>query len=226
MGFLLPLSIFAFGVTATAAVTVRERGKARSIRRALFDRGASVFSGARITHALDGFPRLAAAWNDHNIRAELIPDTMTIRRLPQLWLSVTIEARLPVPADCAVLARPSGNDFYSLTERLPVPLSPPRSFPFEILVRGSAPSAQAIIDALEAPIASILRDPRVKEVAVTRKGLRIIRQASEGRRGAHLLLRQAVFDDADVAPDEVLRLLGILDDLRKSVRPGLKLVAA
>jgi len=56
-----------------------------------------------------------------------------------------------------------------------------------------------------------LADPRVKEIAVTRNGLRIIRQVDEGRPGDYLLLRQAAFERLDV-PSVVF--LDVLEQLR------------
>ena len=60
-------------------------------------------------------------------------------------------------------------------------------------------------------------DPRVKEIAVTREGMRIIRQADEGRRGDYLLLRQAVFDNASVSAEDLDAVLREIDALRASI---------
>jgi len=51
----------------------------------------------------------------------------------------------------------------------------------------------------------------VKEIAVTRNGLRIIRQVDEGRPGDYLLLRQAAFERRDV-PSAVF--LDVVERLR------------
>jgi hypothetical protein len=172
---------------------------------------------SRISLGSDGFPRLDGAHNGHRVRAELIPDTMTIRRLPQLWLSMTLLARLPVEASFAVLVRPSGADFYSLTEEFLHTVAPPAGFPWEVRIRGNNPRSSALVEQLAAPIAAWLADPRVKEIAMTPKGLRIVRQAGEGRRGEYLLLRQAMFDNADVSATDVSTLLSGLERLRREV---------
>ena len=56
----------------------------------------------------------------------------------------------------------------------------------------------------------IFADPKVKEVAVTRQGFRLCYQASEGKRGEHLLLRRSVFAEEPIDP---ARVLAILDQL-------------
>ena len=54
----------------------------------------------------------------------------------------------------------------------------------------------------------------MKEIAVTREGMRIIRQADQGRRGEHLLLRQAVFDKAGVSAETLESVLAEIETLR------------
>lgn len=168
---------------------------------------------SQIAHGGDGFPRLTGRHHRFKAEVALIPDTMTIRRLPQLWLSVTIKARLPVESGLAVLVRPSGNDFYSLTHALDFRLEPPASFPWEVCVRGEDERAGAVLEHLAPVLAGVLSDPRVKEIAITRNGCRIVRQGAEGRRGEHLLLRQAMFDHAAVAPQQLRAVIAELEQI-------------
>jgi hypothetical protein len=67
--------------------------------------------------------------------------------------------------------------------------------------------AEALCHDLVAVLARLLADPRVKEVTLTPKGARIVRQVAEGQRGEHLLLRQAVFGDAMVERADFMRTL-------------------
>lgn len=196
-----------------AAVGWREHRQLRLSRRSLLDTCADVLDDGRIEHGADDFPRLTGHWHRRLIRAELVPDTMTIRRLPQLWLSLTVIESLPIASALAILVRPSGNDFYSLTNELDHTLEPPLEVPWEVLARGSSERAQQLLDSLAGPIGRILSDPRVKEIGITRKGLRLVWQASEGRRGEHLILRQAIFDDAAVSRGDFEQLMEVLDRL-------------
>jgi hypothetical protein len=52
-------------------------------------------------------------------------------------------------------------------------------------------------------VETLLRDPKFKEIAITPRGIRIMRQLSEGKRGDHLILRQIVFEGARLEPDEL-----------------------
>ncbi len=208
-------------ITVIGWITLRDHRLLRASRRGLLDRCAGFFEGAQLTLGGDDFPRLTGRRHGRDVHVELIPDTMTIRRLPQLWLQVTVLERQTNVSGIAVLVRPSGGEFYSLTSGFHHHLDPPASFPREVLVRGSGPGSEKLLARLAAPLGAILADPRVKEVAITDKGRRIIRQFGEGRRGEHLLLRQAVFDDVSVAPADLDELLGALSTLSAAVaQPG------
>lgn len=202
----------------------RDHRRACSRRASLLDKCTSVLEGARITHGGDGFPRLGGRYHGLAVDVQLLCDTMTMRRLPQLWLQVTVLERRPDLSSFAALVRPSGYEFYSLTGSFDHVIDPPPLFPHEIIVRGESPAAARTLDRVAAPLAAILADPCVKEIAVTREGLRITRQASEGRRGEHLLLRQAVFDDAEVAPEVLESTLAEIEAIRSLLGPPKKLV--
>ena len=205
------------GAGAVGALAAREHRSVRAARHCLLDPTADALDGAEIRHRRDGFPRLVGWHRGRRAHVELIPDTMVPRRLPQLWVSVTVMDELVDVPSLAVLIRPAGYEFYSLTSRLTYALDPPAALPQEILIRGSDARAELLLRQLTPLLAATLAEPRVKEVAVTSKGLRIILQACEGRRGEHLLLRQAVFDDASVPAADLTKLLEDLDLLRSAV---------
>ena len=179
----------------------------------MFDSAAVALDAASIVHGGDGFPRLRGRYRGFEVQADLIPDTMVVRRLPQLWLSVTLLAPNPDVPAFAMLVRYAGNEFYSLAAEFACRLEPPSGFPAEVLIRAERPEAQAILDSLQAPLIKLLSDARIKEVAITSKGLRIIRQAAEGLRGEHLILRQAVFDTPGVSSADLNDLLNALAGL-------------
>lgn len=215
---ILSFAAAAGAASAIGALAVKDHRRARAARRSLLNDCLGLLVQERVEYGGDGFPRLTGTRAGRSVRAELIPDTMTIKRLPQLWLSVTVLEPLPTAASLAVLVRPSGNDFYSLTGQLETALDPPPALPWEVMARGSGGNPQTLLNSMAPLIGAILADPRIKEVAITRKGLRIIRQAGEGRRGEHLLLRQAVFAGAAVPAADLQSLLDSLDGLHTAVR--------
>src|SRR5205085_7258404 len=128
------------------------------------------------------------------VTVELVPDTMVMRRLPQLWLIVTLsETHKRARPSFGALARPTGSEFYSRIDELPERIEPPPGLDSSILIRGNAPFSAASAERVGEALHRLFADKRVKEVMVTPKGVRIVRQASQGERGAHLLLRQVRF---------------------------------
>jgi hypothetical protein len=198
-------------------LALRDHKALRATRTGLLDDCARLFDRYALTHGGDSFPQLSGRSGAHNIDVRLISDTMTIRRLPQLWLQVTVLHRFRNMSGFAVLVRPSGYEFYSLTAGFNHVIETPASFPSEVIVRGETPGAQIHFEKLIPSMAAILQDPRVKEIAVTRQGLRIIRQADEGRRGEYLLLRQAIFDQAAVSAEKLQAVLDEIETMRTAV---------
>ncbi len=222
----LSLALAGIGLATTAAVAMREHAKVMAARRTLLDRCADLLSRPVITNGGDGFPTLEGFHHGRFIRVELLPDTMTIRRLPQLWLKLTrLEAR-PAHPEFSLLVRPSGTEFYSLTGQHSVILEPPAGVAMEILAKGDRPDSQHALDASSSALRRIFSDPRAKEVAATRKGLRLIWQAAEGHRGEHLLFRQCRFENAGVDPATLARLFSDLDELSSSLDERRKMRAA
>ena len=106
-------------IAAIAYVGYREQRAARSARSCLLDDCAGALHRAHLSHAADGFPRLEGSHQGRAVRVDLLLDTMTVRRLPQLWLSATLLGHNAGLPGLAILVRPAGTEFYSLTSRFP-----------------------------------------------------------------------------------------------------------
>lgn len=198
-------------------LALRDHRAQRRKRHGLLDDCARLLTSSAVTHDGDGFPRIRGMQGRRAVDVRLISDGMTIRRLPQLWLQVTELARYDNVSGISVLVRPTGYEFFSLTSEFHHILDAPRSFPREVIVRGEDAHARELLARLAAPMAVILNDPRVKEIAVTRRGLRVICQADEGRRGEYLLLRQAFFDNSRVPAETLAGLLVGIGPLRAAI---------
>jgi hypothetical protein len=200
-------------IAAVTYVGMRDHRAAKAARRGVLDGCVPALDCAQLSHAADSFPRLSGRHHGREVRVNLLCDTMTIRRLPQLWMSTTLIDRTDGLPGFAILVRPSGAEFYSLTSRFERRLETPVGFPDEVLIRGDA-GAAPLLDDLRETLAGILADRRVKEIAVTPRGVRIIRQAGEGKRGDHLLLRQSVFENAAVPRRDLATVLDQLQAIR------------
>lgn len=205
--------IFVLALGGLAWMALRDQRARHASRECLLDECACAFDRHAITHDGDHFPKLSGRIGGRNIDLRLICDTMTIRRLPQLWMQVTQLVRLEGVGGFAILVRPSGYEFYSMTASYHHVVETPAGFPSEIIIRAKDRKAALMFERLAPAIAPILADERVKEVAVAPEGIRIIRQASEGKRGDYLLLRQAVFEEAVVSTEMLDTVLRELDSI-------------
>ena len=183
---------------------LQDHRAALKLRHGLLNAAAGLFSDAKITLARDSFPVLAGRLPDRRrVTIELVADTMVFRRLPQLWLKVTLsEAAACRRPSIGALARPTGAEFYSIVHDMPEWMTPPQTGA-SLLMRGDGRASAAQIISVSALFRSLFFDPGVKEAAITPRGVRLVRQASEGDRGAHLLLRQIRFPITEISQDLV-----------------------
>lgn len=200
------LSTFAYSAFVAVSLcwmgarALSEHRGAMAARHRLLDEAASVLADARITHGPDHFPVLTGRIADgRRAKVELIADTMVTRRLPQLWLRVTLSEQAPCARPTiGALARPTGAEFYSLVHDMPEWLPPPVS-EGSLLLRGDGQANPNQIERASALFANLFADRAVKEAVITPRGARIIRQAAQGEPGAHKVLRQVRFPIASVS---------------------------
>jgi hypothetical protein len=200
-----------FIIAALILMSTRALGDHRAIlaqRRILLDEAAALIREPRITYGRDQFPVLTGHLGDQRtVRLELVADTLVCRRLPQLWLKVTLaegcERDRPT---IGILARPTGAEFYSIVHDMPEWMRPPDNHT-PLLMRGDGRATPGEVECATAVLGELFADETLKEAAITSRGVRLVRQASQGDRGAHLLLRQCRFPLTVIAPDLVLRTL-------------------
>ncbi len=195
---------------------LRDHRRALAERGGLLDAVAALFDDAEVTLGRDGFPMLIGKLPDRRpVKIELIADTLVFRRLPQLWLQVTLleTGTRPWPS-IGALARPTGAEYYSLVHELPRWLEPPQT-DAPLLMRGDGNASAAQIERVSALFRSLFSDPAVKEAAITPRGVRLIRQAAQGDRGSHLVLRQTRFPVAAVSPELVRTAISEAQALRQ-----------
>jgi hypothetical protein len=205
-------SAAALTLTTAAGVTLwlkgrRDHREALSLRAALLDGVLPMFPGAATRLGGDGYPRLIGGMPDGRpVEIDVVADTLVTRRLPQLWLKLTLADPEPRRSfSIGALARSTGAEFYSLVHGLPEWIAPPAG-ELPLLVRGKAVRPEHVA-AAERAFRTIFADPLVKEAVASPRGVRIIRQAAEGDRASHLLLRQARFVDAAISPEAVEKAL-------------------
>lgn len=224
----LTLSILLLGA-AIAFLLIFGRHEARvaaAARRSIIEPSLDVLSETKAEIDICGFPKMEGKFKGRAFRVSLVPDTLTFRRLPQLWLDVTLKRNMPtINGRLAILVRQSGADYFSLTDHLHDRLAPPENFPDVCLIKGDGPGARYILDRIAPYVAALLRDPKFKEIAITPRGIRIMRQLAEGKRGDHLILRQIVFEGARLDPEDLEDVIAAVLEIERLLL-DVKLVSA
>jgi hypothetical protein len=189
--------LFAFALLAVAwfiRAAIRGHREAMQQRGCLLDEAHGLLSEPGISMAPDEFPIVTGRIGDgRRVRLELIADTMVTRRLPQLWLKVTlIESEMRDWPSLGALARPTGSEYYSVVHGFSEWMTPPE-IGMSMLMRGDgrATVEQAAIAGRHFQL--LFGDHKIKEAVITSKATRLVYQASQGERAAHMFLRQARF---------------------------------
>jgi hypothetical protein len=185
----------------------RDRARSKSVRAAYFDDCRSLFEDCRVVQEGTDFPILDGRHRGHRFRLEPVVDHMAVRKLPSLWLKVSLIEALAIPGVVDFLARPQNTEFYSPSASLPFSLRIPPEWPQHAMLRTDLED-QALPVELLAPHIHIFSDPKAKELIVSPRGVRIVYQASQGERAYYLVLRQPEFGEPRLPAALALQLLG------------------
>lgn len=213
-------AIWAVLAAATAGVVLvllRRAQAARAARRGAFLGAATVlFEQVRIELAATGFPRMAGRRGGAEFDIQVVPDTLSVRKLPALWVLVSLPGPLPVTGTLDVLLRPTGMETFTNFSRLPVQVQPPPGFPPDCAIRTDALGHAAFADALRAVMKAVDTD-RLKEILITPAGVRLVFLAEEADRGRYLLFRDAEMGRDPMPPARLTPFLAAALALRSAV---------
>lgn len=210
----------AAGLAALAAGygwRLRRAGVARSrAQAAYFEQAAGLLEAPALMPQPSGFPRLSGRWQDRPFQLKVLPDMLSFRKLPALWLMVTLPAPQPLPGEARIMARPSGQEDFSTFATLPLQAPLPAAFPDDTALRLSDPAAMPPAGLL-ARIAPLMADSQVKEVVLSPKGLRLTLLAEEAARAPYLLYREAELGLAPLALATARRAMERLITLERAL---------
>lgn len=214
----LALLSAAFAVTVLwlAWKTAVASAHRKASRAAYFNAVLPLFD--RVTTRIEptGFPRLTAHIGPHAFDLQAVQDSLTFRKLPALWVMLTLPTPLPVKATLDIMARPSGQEPFSHFARLPQSLPALDALPEGASLR-SEDAANIPPEALLAPHFGIFADPKIKELVISPKGLRLVILADEADRGRFLIFREAELGQCPLSPARLTPLIDTLLALHQTL---------
>jgi hypothetical protein len=163
-----------------------------------------------------GYPRLCGRYRNFHIQVYPVIDTLPVRRLPALWLLVTLQDALPIKARLDLVMRPNGPTTFSNFDSLPHTLAWQAGLPHDAVIRTDDP-AHVMPMSVIARHTDIFEDPRAKELLITPTGVRLVWLIEEAGRAQYGVFRQADFGVADIDPTVLGSLLDRLVAIRTSV---------
>jgi hypothetical protein len=219
----LILLALALGLALWCVQTLRHLVLALPARKAsraeYFAASASVMRDLRSQIQPTGFPRIAGRYQGHSFDLQALPDTLTFRKLPALWVMVTLTEPQPLRGETHIMARATGQESFSTYGQMPAEVNLPPGFPPDCTLRCSAAQDLPTPDVL-ARLAPLFADPRVKEAVLSPKGLRLVVLAEEAARTNYLIFRDAELGRAPLPAPRLQMLLQALTDLHLAHTPG------
>jgi hypothetical protein len=196
----------------------RHRAQVKAERGALFEDAMGGLDRYRVEQDDVNFPVLSGRYRGFDIKLEPLVDHVAWRKLPSLWLLVTVKAELPQKAALDLLARPLNTEFYSPSSIMEHRLKLPAGFPADLRIsadRLDGLPSQSVI----ANQAVLFHDTKLKELVMTPKGVRLVYQLAEAERPYYMVLRQAEFGprlrlDPALMRRLLDRAIAIIEELR------------
>src|SRR5690606_7695625 len=187
-GFLSLLLALGFGLAflVTLLRLLRAAERRRQSRAGFLDLCRPLLDDVRTGTGTAGFPRLGGRFRGVEVDLQAMPDTLTFRKLPALWVLVTLPGPLPLRATLDVMIRPTGLEPFSHFSQLADQIAPPPGFPDAAVIRTDDPGALPPASLLS-PHLGLFDNPAIKELVLSPKGLRIVFLAEEADRTRYLL---------------------------------------
>jgi hypothetical protein len=212
------------GVIASIAVALylwrkflRERDRRRREPERFFRAVQGVLDDSRLEDTgTIGYPRLAGRFRGFAVQVLPIVDTLATRRLPALWLLVTLQDALPMRSRFDLMMRPSGPTTFSNFDHLPFTINRPAGFPEDAVLRTDDPQQPLPLDAVASHV-GLFENSRAKELLITPNGVRLVWLLAEASRARYGVFREADFGGAALEPALLQNLLERLIAIRASV---------
>lgn len=207
------------GVILLVRLHRRDERAVRARRAELLADCLTVLDGPSVGFDPLGYPVLSGRYQGLPVRVDVVVDMLALRKLPALWVRVTVMAPVAIDATFDAMMRPSGSELFSGFHDLPLRIDTPPGWPERAVIRTDDPGGLPPSGVLD-PHIGILDHPRAKELLITPNGVRLVWLADEAERGDYLLLRQARFSlerfDGECLADLVRRCADVREALARA----------
>jgi hypothetical protein len=160
---------------------------------------------------------LTGIYEGHQFEIKTITDTLNTRKLPSLWLMVTLKNPIPINHTLDMMLRSAGPSTFSNFDFLPFSIPTPSGFPKQAALHSDENQPPFDLNLLK-PILNFFKNPRAKEFLATPNGLRLVTQLGEAERARYLVAREARFENTVIDTTETKHALELLLALKNNLQ--------
>ena len=210
-------------IAATVAYFIIQRMIAKAERqrqmpKLLFAEVEALFEDLEIkageslgSHILNG------TYKDQQFECKTITDTLNTRKLPSLWLMITLKSPIPIKHTLDMMMRAAGPSTFSNFDFLRVIIPTPSGFPEQAVLHSDEDRPPFELNLMK-PILSYFKNRRAKEFLATPNGLRLVTQLGEAERARYLVAREARFENITIDAAETKHALELLLALKNDLQ--------
>ena len=180
------------GITALVMLYRRDRVRLRNQRAQFFNRCLDLFQSYHITQEGPLFPEATARYRGYEVRLAPLIDDMAWRRVPVLWLRVTVLRSNRHKGILDLLMRPGRVEVFSPSDELHHHLTIPEGWPEQALLCTDDPGGLAPLECIT-PHLALFADPFMKELVVAERGVRVVRMIAQSSRLHYTVFREVRF---------------------------------
>lgn len=216
LGLALIILFSGLGLVVFVRQIRRENRARKSARSSFFEACKSLLSDCRSGTTATGFQRVSGGFRGAVFDFQAVPDSLTFRKLPALWVKVSLPGVLPLDATMDMIVRPGGGESFSGFHAYRHQISLPAGYPQDCAIRTDDPT-KLLPDTILLPHLSLFDNERVKELVVSPKGLQITFLAEEANRGRYLIFRDLEMGRSPLHPDRIRPFLEAMLALRSDL---------
>jgi len=191
-------------VSQSRAALLSDCNKVMTISETQFDRA--------------GYAAIKGDFSGSPISLRLEVDNLTARKIPVMWLHISMPRQDKAGGSLDILVRPQVNDVYSPSWNWNRGVKPLSGWPqhARYMSKDNIPNLTKI----DADVRTLFADERTKELVLTPDSVRLTYLIRQADRGHYLLLRSIEFDHSPIDSDEIAALSRQLRHLVSSLKEG------
>jgi hypothetical protein len=179
-------------VVALVALYGRDAARQKRDRGQFFADCLHLFERYRVEQEGNSYPSLRGTYRGRTVQLEPIIDHLAWRKLPVLWLQVTVLQPTRFRGVLDFMARATGAEYFSHIYNLQHRLELPAAWPQEAILYSDDPEGLMPLEALH-PHLALFSDTKLKELVVSPHGARLVWRVDEASRAHYASFREIRF---------------------------------